>query len=43
MVKQGPTDLVVVEVVETLEGEVLLLDLLDHLLGQLLELPQWRH
>lgn len=37
------TDLVVVEVIQTLEGEVLLLDLLDHLLRQLLELSQRRH
>lgn len=41
--EQRPTDLVVVEVVQTLEGEVLLLDLLDHLLRQLLELSQRRH
>lgn len=32
-----------VQVVETLEGEVFLLDLLDHLLWQLLELPERRH
>lgn len=32
-----------IEVVQTLEGEVLLLDLLDDLLRQLLELSQRRH
>jgi len=37
------TDLIVVQVVETLEGEVLLLDLLDHFLGELPELAQRGH
>ena len=37
------TNLIVVEVIETLEWEVFLLNLLDHLLWQLLELSQWRH
>lgn len=37
------TDLIVVEVIETLKGEVLLLDLLDHFLWQFLELSQWGH
>lgn len=32
-----------VEVIETLKGEVFLLDLLDHLLWQFLELSQRRH
>jgi len=33
----------VVEIIETLEGEVFLLNLLDHFLWQLPELPQRRH
>lgn len=37
------TNLIVVEVIETLKGEVLLLDLLDHFLWQLLELSQRGH
>ena len=40
----GPlTNLIVVEVVEALEGEVLLLDLLDDLFRKLPELAQRRH
>lgn len=37
------TNLIVVEIIETLEGEVFLLDLLDDLFRKLLELPQWGH
>lgn len=37
------TNLIVVEVIETLKGEVFLLNLLDHLLWKLLELSQRRH
>lgn len=42
-VERTPTNLIVVEVIETLKREVFLLYLLDHLLWQLLELSQWRH
>lgn len=37
------TNLIVVEIIEPLKGEVFLLNLLDHFLWQLLELPQRRH
>ena len=37
------TDLIVVQVVQTLEGEVLLLDLAHHFFGDAAELPQGRH
>lgn len=35
------TNFIMVEVIQTLKGEVFLLNLLDHFLWQLLELPQW--
>lgn len=36
-------ELVCAKVEEALEGQVLLLDLADHFLGEALELSQWRH